>query len=57
MRKLLLVFAFILGCGITLSAQDLITKKDGTDIPIETDDSPEVEQKADAYDVIVGEVE
>lgn len=28
-----------------------------TDIPIETDDRPEVEQKAEAYDVITGEVE
>lgn len=28
-----------------------------TDIPIETDDRPEVEQKADAYDVIMGEKE
>ena len=28
-----------------------------TDIPIETDDRPEVEQKADAYDVITGEKE
>ena len=26
-----------------------------TNIPIETDDRPEVEQKAEAYDVIVGE--
>lgn len=28
-----------------------------TDIPIETDDRPDIEQKADAYDVIVGEKE
>ena len=28
-----------------------------TDIPIEEDDRPEVEQKAEAYDVITGEKE
>ena len=32
MKKSLVIFALILGCGISLSAQDLITKKDGTDI-------------------------
>ena len=32
MKKLFIVFSFILGFGISASAQDLITKKDGTDI-------------------------
>ena len=32
MKKLIVVFALLLGCGIAASAQDLITQKDGTDI-------------------------
>lgn len=32
MKKIFIVFAFILGSGVSVFAQDLITKKDGTDI-------------------------
>ena len=54
MRKLLLVFAFILCCGITVSAQDLITKKDGTDIQAKILEVTSTEVKYKKYSNLEG---
>lgn len=54
MRKLFFVFAFILGCVITISAQDLITKKDGTDIQAKILEVTSTEVKFKKYSNLEG---
>jgi len=54
MKKLLLLFAFTLGCGITVSAQDLITKKDGTDIQAKILEVTSTEVKYKKYSNLEG---
>jgi len=54
MKKLLLVFAFMIGCGITVFAQDLITKKDGTDIQAKILEVTSTEVKYKKYNNLEG---